>query len=328
MQRIAIQMDDPAGFNPVGDSTIALGLEAQKRGAELFYYRPEYLSYEQGRITASDARAITFYDDLDLWYEQGEPITLDLTAMDAVLIRQDPPFDMAYITSTYLLEGLPDSVRVLNNPAAIRNLPEKWYALKEFAGYMPPTLITRDSALVRDFLKQQNHIVMKPLYGYGGKGVFHFDQRMPNFEATIEHAFLTDPLPWIFQRFLPEVKTEDRRVILMNGNVSAVLGRIPAEGEIRANFRTGGTGAEVELTPKQAEICDKVGAAMRAHQIHFAGLDLIGDYLTEINVTSPTGIRIAQKLYGTNPAAEFWDSLNIIMDSHKERAGEHSAVVR
>lgn len=310
MPTLALQIDHPSLWNPVGDSTLAIALEAQTRGMECVYYLPETLSYQDGRVVAR-GRPIRFFDNLERWYEEGEESLIHLDDMAAVLIRQDPPFDRAYITTTYYLEALPESVKVLNSPAAIRNLPEKWWSLRDFADYMPRTLVTRDAQLMRNFVTEEKNAVLKPFYGYGGKGVFLLKEGGENVESLIEHALLSSDEPWCVQQFLPEVATGDRRVIMINGKVSAVLGRIPAEGEIRANFRVGGTGAQVELTPKQQEICDNVGERLVREGILFAGLDLIGDYLTEINITSPTGIRIAQNLYSLNPAADFWDAAEI-----------------
>ncbi len=311
MTRIAIQMDPPEGFNPQGDSTLSLGLEAQKRGAHLYYYHAGSLTFQAGTLTAK-GHAITFHDNETQWFERGDEETLTLNEMNAVLIRQDPPFDMDYITSTYLLEALPESVAVINAPAAVRNLPEKWYALRDFSDLVPPTLLTRDANAMRDFLASESQCVLKPLYGYGGKGVFLLRQGGDNVESLIEHALATSREPWLMQRFLPEVKDQDRRVLLIGGKVSAVLGRIPAEGEIRANFRVGGQGETVSLTGTQQAICDRVGAALMEHGVLFAGLDLIGDWLTEINITSPTGIRIAQKMGLGDPAADFWELSGIL----------------
>lgn len=310
MTKIALQIDHPSLWNPIGDSTLALALEAQERGMECVYYLPETLSYSGGRVVAR-GRAVRFFDDLERWYEEGELELIHLDEMAAVLIRQDPPFDRAYITTTYYLEALPDTVKVLNSPAAVRNLPEKWWSLKDYAEHMPRTLVTRDAALMRDFVAEEKTAVLKPFYGYGGKGVFLLKEAGENIESLIEHALLSSDEPWCVQQFLPEVKTEDRRVIMINGTVSAVLGRIPAEGEIRANFRVGGTGEQVTLSAKQQEICDKVGLGLVREGVLFAGLDLIGEYLTEINITSPTGIRIAQNLYDVNPAADFWDATKV-----------------
>lgn len=280
--------------------------EAQKRHHELYYYLAHELTFQQGTLSAPLRRI--HCQEADSWYREEATQQIDLATMDTVLIRQDPPFDIAYITATHLLESLPDSVQVWNNPSAIRNLPEKWYA-QEFSQFVPPTLITRDEACIRRFLDEQSDIVMKPLYGYGGRGVFRFTREATNLEAMLEHVFAEDNLPWMFQRFLPEVSHGDRRVILIHGEVHGVLGRIPEEGEIRANFRVGGTGTTEELSAKQQEICDVVGEQLRQKGILFAGLDLIGDWLTEINVTSPTGLRGVIDLYGTNPAVPFWDAI-------------------
>lgn len=304
---VAIQVDDPASWNPRTDSTLLLGLEAQARGHRLYYYTPQKLSFSEGALHAK-GHAIRFFDDKKRWYEEEEETLLDLAGMDVVLVRQNPPFDMAYLTSLYLLESLGPDTRVCNAPAALRNRPEKWFA-QSFADAVPPTLISRDADAIRAFHREQQEIVMKPLYGYGGRSVFHIARSGDNLEALLEHAFAASPEPWMFQRFLPEVAREDKRVILIDGKVEGVLGRIPAEGEVRANFRVGGTAAPATLNARQKEICERVGVVLKAEGVLFAGLDLIGDWLTEINITSPTGLRGLLDLYGQNAAVAFWDAL-------------------
>lgn len=306
-RRIAIQMDEPASLNAKGDSTIVLALEAQKRGYQLYYYHPSMLSDVQGEITASVAHPITFFDSSETWFELGAAQSLPLNEMDAVLMRQDPPYDMAYLTATYLLERL--KTPVINNPAFVRNAPEK-LSILHFADAIPPTLITRDITSIDQFRQQQGDIIVKPLYGYGGRAVYKFSEGDSNLHTLLEHFFTQSREPVMVQRFLPEVVSRDVRVILMNGKVSAAVGRIPAAQEIRANFRVGGSAAKVELNAHQQSICDRVGAWLKDNGVLFAGLDLIGDYLTEINITSPTGLRAAIALYGHNPAVDFWDSIN------------------
>lgn len=305
--RVAIQMDDPATLNAAGDSTVALALEAQARGCVLYCYHPASLCLQGGDLTAL-AAPITFFDDAAHWYEAGEAALLSLNAMDAVLMRQDPPFDMTYLSATFLLERLPPAVRVLNPPAYVRNHPEK-LAILDFPDAIPPTLVTADEAAIAAFQAEHGRIVVKPLYGFGGRSVYVFAPGDSNLRTFLEQHREQHGEPLMIQRFLPEVAERDVRVILMNGRISAAVGRIPASGDIRANFRVGGTAARVELNPRQRAICETVGARLREHGVLFAGLDLIGEYLTEINITSPTGIRAAQRLYGCNPAADFWDAV-------------------
>lgn len=305
---IAIQMDHPDTLNAAGDSTIVLALEAQRRGFELFAYQPENLCWKHGALYAHHALPIIFYDNAARWYASGEPQTIRLSDMDVVLVRQDPPYDMNYLTATYLLEHIMDKVLVANNPISIRNGPEK-LSILHFADVIPPTIVTRDVDEIKAFRAEHESIIVKPLYGYGGRSVFQFTPQDPNLLTVLEHLFAQNHEPVMVQRFLPEVATEDKRVILMDGKVCGATGRIPASGEIRANFRVGGTAAAVELNAKQREICERVGALIAAHGILFAGLDLIGDYLTEINLTSPTGLRAIMQLYGTNPAVDFWNAV-------------------
>ncbi len=305
---IAIQMDHPASLNAGGDSTIVLALEAQRRGFELYAYQPTDLCWKAGELYALNALPIVFYDDTTRWYESGAPQTINLREMDVVLVRQDPPYDMNYLTATYLLEHIMDDVLVANNPISIRNGPEK-LSILHFADLIPPTIVTRNVDEIKAFRAQHEAIIVKPLYGYGGRSVFQFTPEDPNLLTVLEHLFASNHEPVMVQRFLPQVASEDKRVILMDGRVCGATGRIPASGEIRANFRVGGTAAAVELSDHQRGICERVGSLIAAHGIIFAGLDLIGDYLTEINLTSPTGLRAIMQLYGTNPAVDFWNAI-------------------
>lgn len=305
--RIAFQMDDPAGFNPRTDSTVMLGMEAQARGHELYYYLPSQLS-AHGQVLMAQAHPIRFFDDTQRWYDAGPAAPLALSDVNIILMRNDPPFDMRYLTPIWLLDHLPASVQVFNPPAYVRAHPEKT-AILAFADLIPPTLISRHEQEILHFATEQQHIVIKPLFGYGGRSVFVFSATDSNLPTFLEHYFTHSAEPLMAQRFLPEVKTEDRRIILVDGAVGAVVGRIPAGESIRANFRVGGTAAAAELSPRQALICDRVGEAMHSAGVVFAGLDLIGDYLTEINITSPTGLRAAQALYGINLAKDIWDAI-------------------
>ncbi len=305
--KVAIQMDPLAGIKPKGDSTLIIGVEAQARGHELFYYTPDTLSYRNGIISAR-AHPVTLYANPEHYYDLGEAMTLDVSQMDVVLLRQDPPFNMTYMTTTYLLEMLPSKTLVVNDPASVRNHPEKLFPtiLRQ---YMPETLISADVSEIERFWHHHKDIIIKPLYGFGGHSVLRFKADDDNFHTVMEMQFSTNKEPWMIQRFLPEVKTGDVRIVMMNGEVEGVLGRIPAEGAIRANLRAGGSPAASQLSAKQREVCVLLGPLLREKGIFFAGVDMIGDYLTEVNITSPTGLAQIKKLYGNKPEAKLWDAI-------------------
>ena len=304
---VALQMDAPQGINPAGDSTLALALEAQSRGYELYYYQAGELSMDNASITAP-LRPISFRDTPTDFVDIGEAVERDITEMDVVLMRQDPPFDMGYITATYMLESVQGLVRVINDPASVRNAPEK-LSIFNFPDFIPATLVSREEERIMAFAREHGSIILKPLHGYGGHAVYKLDAEDGNLPALIEQFRQIYKEPFMAQQFLPEVKDQDRRVIIIDGQVEAVLGRIPAPGQVRANFRVGGSPAKAELTALQKDICLTVGPMLKEAGILFAGLDLIGDYLTEINVTSPTGLRVAHKLYGIKPEEKFWDAV-------------------
>ncbi len=306
---IAIQMDPPERLNPATDSTLILGLEAQRRGHRLYYYTAPELYLMQGRVYAP-LTGMTFSPPggADGWYRFGEPEIRDLGEMDVVLMRQDPPFNMAYLTATWLLERIHPETLVVNDPLHVRNAPEKLFPLI-FAAYMPETLIASHVGPVRDFLAETGDVVIKPLYGHGGYGVFRLRPGDENVPPLLEHLFSEGDVPYVVQLYLPEVRERDCRVILVDGKMEAAFGRIPAEGDTRANTRAGGRAVRAELNARQMEICEAVGTACRERGILFAGLDLIGDYLTEINITSPTGMRFAMDLYGAKPDVAFWDAV-------------------
>jgi len=305
--RVAIQMDPVASLNPHRDSTLLIGLEAQKRGYELFYYTPDKLTWNEGRITAQ-AQPIKLYPNPAHYYDLGEAFSLDLRTVDVVLLRQDPPFNMQYITTTYLLEELHPKTFVVNNPASVRNHTEKLFPTM-FSRFMPPTLVSADAKEIEDFRARHKDIILKPLYGYGGRAVLRFKEDDDNFQAALEMHFSASHEPLMAQVFLPEVKTGDRRIILIDGKIGGVMGRIPAEHEIRANFRVGGSPAKAELTPKQRDICEAVGPVLKEKGLLLAGLDVIGDWLTEINLTSPTGLVQMNALYGLKLEAQLWDAI-------------------
>ena len=305
--RIAIQMDEPASFNPKTDTTTMLGLEAQKRGYTLHYYRADELSYNHNTAQAP-LRPLEFHESATHWFTAGEANPTPLEEMDVVLMRQDPPFDMAYITATHILETLEDKTLVVNDPKAVRNAPEKWW-MHQYPHFIPPTTITRDIDVIRHFHAEHGSIVIKPLYGYGGRDVFVVHEDGANLLSLGEHFASISREPVVLQKFLPEVKDQDRRVILMDGTVCGVVGRAPAAGEIRANFRVGGNAISAELTEKQQEICNVIGPALADSGLLFAGIDFIGDWLTVVNVTSPTGLRGVQTLYGHDASVDFWDAV-------------------
>ncbi|MBY0355361.1 MAG: glutathione synthase [Rickettsiales bacterium] len=305
--RIAIQMDPPERLNAQGDSTILLAEEAQRRGYQLWWYPAASLCLRASQVWTAQARSLQVLPQAALWYVQGEPQHLSLNDVDVVLMRQDPPFDMAYLSATYLLERLDTHTLVANHPFHVRNAPEKLFPFL-FEDCMPPTLIAQNAAAIREFLQEQGDIVVKPLYGFGGHGVFRLHSHSDNVEATLE-MLLSHPEPLVAQRFLPEVSDGDRRVVMMDGDVVGLLGRLPAAGEIRANLRVGGSAAKAKLTSRQQLICDRLAPELRARGLIFAGVDFIGDWLTEVNVTSPTGLRAIKALDGSAPEAAFWDAI-------------------
>ncbi len=301
-------MDPIGSIKPQTDSTLLLGLEAQKRSYELFYYTPHTLSWSNGAVTAR-AQRITLYDGHEHYYDlQGDPETTDLKSMDVILLRQDPPFNIGYITTTYLLEKLHPKPFVVNNPRSVRDFPEKLLPLL-FQQYMPPTLISADRQEIDAFRQEHQDIVLKPLYGYAGHKIFRVRINDVDFEAMLDKAFTAYPEPWIAQRFLPEVKTGDRRIILIDGEIGGIMARIPAEHEFRANFRVGGTAAKAELTAKQHEICTAMGPLLKEKGLIFAGLDIIGDWLTEVNITSPTGLPAMNRVNSTKLEVDIWDAI-------------------
>lgn len=301
--KIAIQMDALTAINPAGDSTLLIGLEAQRRGYALWHYTPDKLKLENGEVIASAGR-VTLSKNIKNHFMLGRESQLKLKDMDVVLLRQDPPFDIAYITTTYLLERLHPETLVVNDPTSVRDHPEKLIATL-FPEFMPPTLVTANAGDIRAFRKTHKDIVVKPLYGHGGHGVLRFKPDDTNFEAVMESGSGI----WMAQPFLPEVKNKECRVILIDGKIEGAMRRIPAKGEIRSNLRVGGTAAKVTLSRRQREICEAVGPLLRQEGLVFAGLDLIGDRLTEINITSPTGMVSINKLHGTKLESKFWDAV-------------------
>lgn len=304
---VAVQMDPIARINIKGDSTFALLLEAQKRGHGLSYYTPDKLSMVGDEIVAP-VQLLTVRDEPGNHFTLGEPRREALNGFDVVLLRQDPPFDLAYITSTHLLERIHPKTLVVNDPASVRNAPEKLFVMN-FPQLMPPTLISRDLDEINAFRDKHGAVVMKPLHGHGGAAVFRVMPQDMNFGSLFDMFSVTFREPWVIQQFIPEVKHGDKRIILVNGEFAGAVNRVPATDDLRSNMVRGGAAKETELTPREREICETVGPALRERGLLFVGIDVINGNLTEINVTSPTGIRAIAKLGGPDVAAKIWDAI-------------------
>jgi glutathione synthase len=290
-----------------GDSTFALLLEAQRRGHSLFYYTPPDLALYAGRLLARGT-TLTVDDKVGGHYQLSDPRTLDLTGFDVVLLRQDPPFDMAYITTTHLLERIHPRTLVVNDPANVRNAPEKVFVL-DFLDLMPPTLVTRSLDDVKRFRAEHHDIILKPLYGNGGASVFRVAPGDTNLNSLVELFLTVFREPFMVQEYRPEVRLGDKRIILVDGEVAGALNRVPAADETRSNLHVGGTAAATELTDREREICARLGPELKRRGLIFTGIDVIGPYLTEINVTSPTGIRQVKAFGGHDIAALIWDAI-------------------
>jgi glutathione synthase len=304
--KVAVQMDPIERIKIAGDSTFAMLLEAEKRGHALSYYTPDKLSLSEGKIFAS-AQSLAVRDKAGDHFTLGEAKRTDLSSFDVILLRQDPPFDMNYITTTHLLEKLPDTL-VVNNPRSVRNAPEKMFVM-DYADLMPPTLITRDLEEIKAFRARHKDIVMKPLYGKGGESVFRISPDDLNFGSLYDLFAGIFREAWVVQKFLPEVKDGDKRIILVNGEFAGAVNRVPAEGDLRSNMVRGGSPKKTDLSAREREICDRIGPELKKRGLLFTGIDVIGGWLTEINVTSPTGIRAIKNLGGPDVAAMIWDAI-------------------
>ncbi len=302
---VAAQMDPIARINVRGDSTFALLLEAQRRGHGLSYYTPDKVSL-RGDEVAAPVQALSVRDEVGNHFTLGEARREPLSSFDVILLRQDPPFDLAYITSTHLLERLQPKTLVVNDPAAVRNAPEKLFVM-DFAQLMPPTLISRDLGEINAFRDEHGAVVMKPLHGHGGAAVFRVMPQDMNFGSLFDMFSVTFKEPWVIQRFIPGVKHGDKRIILVDGEFAGAVNRVPAPDDLRSNMVRGGVAKTTELTKREQEICATLGPALRARGLLFVGIDVIDDHLTEINVTSPTGIRAIASLGGPDIAAKIWD---------------------
>jgi len=304
---VAVQMDPIERINVRGDSTFALLLEAQKRGHRVIYYTPDKLALREGKVFAT-VRSLKVRDQEGDHFTLGDSERIDLASTDVVLMRQDPPFDLAYISSTHLLERIHPKTLVVNDPAHVRNAPEKMFVM-DFPDLMPPTLITRDLAEIKAFRAEHGDIVMKPLYGNGGAAVFRLTSEDLNFGSLYDLFAATFREQWVVQKFLPAVKHGDKRIILVDGEFAGAVNRVPAPDDLRSNMVRGGSPKDTDLTPREREICRRLAPELKRRGLLFTGIDVIDGYLTEINVTSPTGIRAIQRLGGTDIAATIWDNI-------------------
>ena len=307
--RVAVQMDHIDTIDITGDSTFALMLEGQARGASLFFYETNALALHHDTLMAAG-------HDVEVRDENGNHATLgerrvaDLSEFDIVLMRQDPPFDMNYITATHLLEHIHPKTLVVNDPAHVRNAPEKLFVAR-YPDLMPPTLITRDEQALREFRQTHGDIILKPLYGNGGAGVFRLAHGDENFASLLEMFTQMFREPFIAQKYLADVRAGDKRIILVDGEPAGAINRVPAAGEVRSNMHVGGKAVATELTEREREICGRIGPDLKERGLIFVGIDVIGDYLTEINVTSPTGIREVKRFGGNDIAAMIWNAIEL-----------------
>jgi len=307
--RIAVQMDPVSGVDINGDTSFALMEAAQARGHRLWTYQPQHLSWEAGKITAR-ARPASVQRVKEQPAIEGERVMLDLADdVDVVLMRQDPPFDMSYITACHILEYLKGRTLVLNDPEWVRSSPEKIFPL-DFPALIPPTLISRDVAAIKTFRAEHGDIILKPLYGNGGAGVFRVKPDDGNFSSIVEMFFGINREPIIAQAFLPNVAAGDRRVILIDGEPAGVINRVPQPGETRSNMHVGGRAEAAELNAADRHICDVIGPVLKQRGLVLVGIDVIGDRLTEINVTSPTGVQELKRFSGVDAASLFWDAVD------------------
>jgi len=303
--KIIVQMDPIEKLNLEGDSTFALLYEAQTRGYEIDFYTPNMLTLEDG-ILLAEAYQISLKNNPSEIIKSNGAKSVQLDKYDVVLMRQDPPFDMNYITATHLLETVQERVLVLNNPFYVRNCPEKIFVNK-YKKFMPPTMITRNTSEINRFRDRYDEIIIKPLYGNGGASVFYSNKSDRNFSSIIENFMNISNEPFIIQKFIPNVSHGDKRIILINGQIAGAINRLPQNGEIRSNMHVGGQAVKTEITPNEREICDALSKDLINFGLFFVGIDVIDNFITEINVTSPTGIREIHKLTGQNIAENFWN---------------------
>jgi glutathione synthase len=305
--KIAVQMDHISTVNIAGDTTFALSLEAQARGHRLFHVTPDRLSMDSGNVVAA-LEPMQVRDVKGDHFTLGEAVQTDLSEMDVVLLRQDPPFDMFYVTTTHLLQRIHPKTLVVNDPFYVRNLPEKLF-VTEFPDLMPPTLISKDRSLIDAFRARHGDIIVKPLYGNGGAGVFLLHKDDKNLASLLEMFAHANREPLVIQAYLPAVRAGDKRIILIEGEPVGAINRVPAANEARSNMHVGGKATPTEMTAREIEICARIGPELRKRGQILVGIDVIGDYMTEINVTSPTGIREVKRFGGADIAALFWDAV-------------------
>tara|TARA_B100002052_G_C15832335_1_gene575977 strand:- start:376 stop:1314 length:939 start_codon:yes stop_codon:yes gene_type:complete len=305
--KVAIQMDHVSTIDIAGDSTFVMGLEANKRGYQLYHYTPSELAMLDGRVVAK-MQPMLLRREVGNHYTLGDTATVDLTDLDVVLLRQDPPFDMSYITTTHLLERVHPDTLVVNNPGEVRNAPEKLF-VTEFADFMPPTLIAMDPDLIRAFRDEHQDIILKPLYGNGGAGVFHVTPDDENMNSLLEMFAERNREPLIVQAYLKDVREGDKRIILINGEPVGATNRVPLEGEARSNMHVGGQAKKADLTKRELDICAAIGPALKKRGMIFVGIDVIGGYMTEINVTSPTGLQEINAFDDVCLEADIWDAI-------------------
>jgi glutathione synthase len=314
---VAIQMDPIEAIDIDADSTFVLALEAQRRGHGLYHYLPQDLAFTEGRLYAK-ARPLEVRREHGNHSSLGESERLDLAAMDVVLMRQDPPFDMAYITATHLLEHIHPGTLVVNDPAAVRNAPEKLF-VTHFPSLMPPTLISSNKDEIVAFRAEHGDIIVKPLFGNGGAGVFHIEPASDSLNALLELFTELYREPVMVQKYLAEVRGGDKRIILIDGVAAGAINRIPPPGEARSNMHVGGRPVKAELSARDREICAAIGPTLKDQGMIFVGIDVIGDYLTEINVTSPTGLQEIDRFDGTSLASGIWDAIEARLDDKPDR---------
>ncbi|MDD7909581.1 MULTISPECIES: glutathione synthase [Pseudovibrio] len=305
--KVAVQMDHISSINIAGDSAFALMLEAQKRGHELYHYTPDRLALWGEKVMCA-VEPVEVRDEVGNHFSFGEKRRVDLSEMDVVLMRQDPPFDLSYIAATHILEKIHPKTLVVNNPVSVRNAPEKLF-VTQFTDLMPPTLITHDKDEIDAFRAEYGDIVMKPLFGHGGAAVFRVTKDDLNYGSLYDFFAATFREPWVIQQFLPNVKHGDKRILLVDGEFAGAVNRVPAEGDLRSNMVRGGSPTDSDLTDREREICARLGPVLREHELYLVGIDVIDGYLTEINVTAPTGIRAIAKLGGPDVAGMVWDRL-------------------
>ena len=314
---VAIQMDHVSSIDIDGDSTFVLGMEAERRGYAVWHYTPPDLIFRDRKVLAR-AQPMKLRREKGNHFTLGAPEMIDLATLDVVLLRQDPPFDMSYITTTHILEHIHPKTLVVNDPASVRNAPEKLF-VTHFDNVMPPTLICSDARAIRAFRDEHKDIILKPLFGNGGAGVFHVKPDDENLASLLEMFTKMSREPLIAQRYLPDVRKGDKRIILIDGEAVGVINRVPAEGEARSNMHAGGKPVPSKLTKREEEICEMIGPTLRERGLVFVGIDVIGDYLTEINVTSPTGLQQIARFDNVHLEARIWDRIEARYQSRETK---------